>query len=190
VNGPHGALAVSLAQAGEHPVPGLTLAMATFNVKLPFADKTQDTALGALGLIAPPAAEVDFRPGVGCTSVERKNLKKKHSKCEVVHDDKVHLHLRLVHTSKSAMYNTFNKISSFSRQCNTFPGVYQDPGPWSDCSTSCPGGQRVRTSVHTCGRPSKRDVEACGGPGGYLPWGTWSACSSSCSGVQVSEATR
>jgi len=90
VNGLHGALAASLAQAGEHPVPGLTLAMVTLTDKLPFADKTQDTALGALGLIAPPVAEVDFRPGVGCTSVERKNLNNKHSKCEDVHDDKVH----------------------------------------------------------------------------------------------------
>jgi len=90
MNGPHGVLAVSLAQAGEHPVPGLTVAMATFNVKFPFADKTQDTALGALGLSVPPVAEVDFRPGVGCTSVERKNLNYKHSKCEDVHDDKAY----------------------------------------------------------------------------------------------------
>ena len=89
VNGPHGALAVSLAQVEEHPVPGLTLAMATLTGKSPFADKTQDTALGAHGLSVPPVAEVDFRPGVGCTSVERKNLNKKHSKCEDVHDNKV-----------------------------------------------------------------------------------------------------
>jgi len=91
VNGPHGALAVSLAQEEGHSVPGLTVAMATFNVKLPFAVKTQDTALGALGLIAPPAAEVDFRPGAGYTPVELDNPNYKLSKCEDVHDDKVHL---------------------------------------------------------------------------------------------------
>jgi len=92
--------------------------------------------------------------------------------------------------SKSTLCNIFNKIPSFFRQCNTFPGVYQDPSSWSDCSRSCPGGQRVRTSLHTCGRQPRRDVEACGSPGGYLPWGSWSACSSSCSGRQVSEQNR
>ena len=71
------------------------------------------------------------------------------------------------------------------RECNTDPGLYNDPSPWSKCSSTCPGGSQTRFATHSCGLPSKVERQDCGFAGTYLEWGTWGPCSSSCSGTRV-----
>ena len=65
-------------------------------------------------------------------------------------------------------------------RCNIDNGSYLAWSQWSECSTTCQGGNRFRSRQHTCGQDDQVEQGACGGTGQnmYTLWAQWSTCPS------------